>query len=290
MNISSRVRHAKQGALSAAACLVAAAIITLSTINSASAESAKSNGPKPTIVLVHGAWADASSWSRVVRHLQHDGYTVDAVPNPLRGVHADAAYLASFLSTVSGPIVLVGHSYGGSIITNAAVGNPSIKALVYVDAFLPDQGESVLQLANAGGSCLGGGGDPTKVFKFVPYPDAPAGDVDLYAKPGANDPYPGFAQCFANDEPAQAAAVLAATQRPVALSALAEPSGTPAWKTIPSWAVIGTIDNVIPAAGQLDMAHRANAHITQIRAAHLSMISRPDAVADVIDIAAHATT
>ena len=240
--------------------------------------------PLPNIVLVHGAWADGSSWSGVTSRLQADGYTVYVLPNPLRGITSDAAYVASFLGTITGPIILVGHSYGGAVITNAATGNANVKALVYIDAFAPDEGESLLQLAGAppppgqAGSCLGG--DPTTVFNFVPYPDAPQGDVDLYIKPDL------FPSCFANDLPARQAAVLAASQRPIALSALGEPSGTPAWKTIPSWYLIGTIDKVIPPYAQRFMAERAHAQIVEVKASHPSMISHPGAAANLIEKAA----
>src|ERR1700722_6031862 len=246
-------------------------------------------GPRPTIVLEHGAWADASSWARVSFLLQQQGYVVDAPPDPLRGLASDSSYLSDFLSTISGPIVLVGHSYGGAVITNAATGNANVKALVYVDAFIPAQGETLLQLIAAQpGSCLGG--NPANVFNFVPYPDAPAGDVDLYLKTAANPFYPGFARCFANDLPASEAAVLAASQPPLAFSAAAAASGAPAWLTIPSWSVIGTADHVLPVAEQLFMSERANARITQINAGHLSMISDPGAVTRVIVQAVQATS
>jgi len=244
------------------------------------------SGPKPTIVLVHGAWADGSSWDQVVRNLQDDGYTVYVPPNPLRGVAADSAYLNDFLtqnpSPLAGkPVVLVGHSYGGFVITNAAVGDPEVKALVYVDAFIPAQGDTLRSLTTPG-SCLAA--DPSTVFDFAPYPSVPAGDVDLYVKQSV---FPG---CFANGLPPAEGAVLAATQRPLAASVLDEPSGTPAWAAIPSWAVIGTADHVIPPAQQLFMANRAHAHITEINAPHLSMISNPDAVTRVIEQAARATS
>jgi pimeloyl-ACP methyl ester carboxylesterase len=245
---------------------------------------------KPTIVLVHGAWADGSSWAPVARRLQQDGYRVAVPANPLRGVASDARYIAAFLATVPGPIVLVGHSYGGMVITNAARANPAVKALVYVDAFVPALGESANQLAATGDSCLGGGGDPSKVFDVVPYPGAPPGDVDLYIKWAARAPYPGFARCFTGDLKPYRARVLQATQRAVALSALNEPSGTPAWATIRSWAVVGTGDRVIAPSTQLRMARRAGARITQLRAAHVSMLSHPDPVGDVIEDAAEATT
>src|SRR5437870_8226314 len=151
------------------------------------------NVVKPSIDLVHGAWADGSSWSRVVGLLQVQGYTVYVPPNPLRGLTSDSAYIASFLQTITGPIILVGHSYGGAVITNAATGNPNVKALVYVDAFAPDQGESLASLSSvpppAGQSPSCVSGDPTQVFNFVPLT---GGDIDLYIKPSL------FPSCFAN--------------------------------------------------------------------------------------------
>lgn len=273
----------------AAVLAIAGLLVSTSQVASAHTTTSHWTGPKPTIVLEHGAWADGSSWAGVIRRLQEDGYTVDAPPNPLRGLTNDSATLADFLSTITGPIILVGHSYGGAVITNAATGNPNVKALVFVDAFIPDQGESLLQLVAAQpGSCLGG--DPTKVFNTVPYPGAPAGDVDLYLQTAPNPPYPGFAKCFANGLPASEAAILAATQRPLAFSAAMAASGTPAWKTIPSWSVIGTADHVLPPAEQLFMSKRANAHITKINAGHLGLISHPGAVARVIVEAARATS
>jgi pimeloyl-ACP methyl ester carboxylesterase len=177
---------------------------------------------------------------------------------------------------------LVGHSYGGAVITNAAVGDPEVKALVYVDAFIPDQGETLGGLlASVPGSCLAG--NPADIFNLVPYPGSPPGDVDTYIKPSL---VPG---CFASGLPASQAAVIAATQRPLASSTLSEPSGTPAWKTIPSWAVIGTADKVIPPALLQFMAQRAKAHITRVNAGHLSLISNPGVVTRVIIKAARAT-
>ncbi|MGZ3666579.1 MAG: alpha/beta fold hydrolase [Ktedonobacterales bacterium] len=288
MSLHLSAHRIRRGTLIVAACL---ALLTLSILpgQSASASSATPHAspPKPSIVLVHGAWADGSSWSKVIQDLQGKGYTVYAPPNPLRGLTGDSAYIASFLKTVPGPIILVGHSYGGAVITNAARGNPNVKALVYVDAFIPDQGENVFQLdAARPGSCLGG--DPTHVFNFVPYPGAPAGDFDLYLKTAPDAPYPGFAACFANDLPASTAAVLAATQRPLTLLGGQQPSGAPAWKTIASWAVIGTADHVIPPAELLFMAQRAHAHIVEVKASHLSMISQPGVVVNTIVAAANA--
>jgi pimeloyl-ACP methyl ester carboxylesterase len=242
------------------------------------------SGPKPAIVLVHGAWADSGSWNGVIGRLQAAGYTVYAPPNPLRGVSYDSAYLADFLTqnmALQGkPVILVGHSYGGFAITNAATGNPDVKALVYDDAFIPAQGDTLGGLASAmPGSCLGSG-----PFNKVPYPGGPDGDVDLYVQASV---FPG---CFANGLPPAEGAVLAATQRPLAASVLTEQSGPPAWKTIPSWAIVGTADNVIPPAELLAMAQNAGARITEIDAPHLSMIADPGAVASVIIQAARATS
>src|SRR6266545_1132681 len=201
---------------------------------------------KPTIVLEHGAWADGSSWDGVVTRLQNDGYTVDVPPNPLRGVDSDSAYLASSLATVPGPIVLVGHSYGGFVTTNAATGDNNVKALVYVDAYIPAQGDTVNSLT----SQFPGSQITSAALNFVP---SPGGVTDVYVKPSL------FRSILANDLPAGQAAELAATQRPIAASTLADVSGPPAWTSIPSWAVIGTADNAIPPAAQEFMAARAHA-------------------------------
>jgi pimeloyl-ACP methyl ester carboxylesterase len=281
-------RHRLQYALAACALAVTTAVAATSAAAAETRPAASpAPGPKPTIVLEHGAWADASSWAGVIARLQLAGYTVDAPPNPLRGLSYDSTYLADYLKTITGPIILVGHSYGGAVITNAATGNPDVKALVYVDAFIPAQGETLLQLIGAQpGSCLAG--NPANVFTTVPYPGAPSGDADVYLQTAPDGTYPGFAQCFANGLPASEAAVLAATQRPLAFSAATAPSGVPAWQTIPSWSVIGTADHAIPPAEQLIMSERANAHITEIDAGHLSLLSDPGAVTRVIIEAARA--
>jgi pimeloyl-ACP methyl ester carboxylesterase len=244
---------------------------------------ASHQGSKPTVVLVHGAWADSGSWDQVVARLQRQGYRVVAFPTPLRGLPDDSAYLAAFLQSVGGRIVLVGHSYGGAVITNAATGNLDVKALVYVDAFLPAQGETIAQLVGAQpGSCVAG--DPTQIFDLVPYPGAPPGAVDAYVKQSV------FPSCFANDLPARKAAVLAATQRPASTVILGQPSGPPAWADIPSWALVGTADRVIPPATQLAMAERAHARIVTVKASHLPMVSRPEAVTRLILAAARSVS
>ena len=290
MNLARTVRLTRPRLIAAiiAAVLAAAAALAFSS----QAASARSDGlrplhgnggSKPVIVLEHGAWADASSWNGVIQRLQDDGYTVYAPPNPLRGLSgfpsSDPAYLHDFLTqnpALAGKhIVLVGHSYGGAVITNAAVGAPEVKALVYVDAFIPDQGQTLGGLlASVPGSCLGG--NPADIFNLVPYPGSPPGDVDTYIKPSL---VPG---CFATGLPARQAAVIAATQRPLTASTLTEPSGPPAWKTLPSWAVIGTADRVIPPALLKSMAQNAGARITTVHAGHLSMISNPGVVTQVI--------
>jgi len=239
-------------------------------------------GAKPTIVLEHGAWADASSWSGVIGRLQDRGFTVLAPPNPLRGGATDSANLASFLHTIPGPIVLVGHSYGGFVITNAATGNSAVKALVYVDAFIPDAGENLLQ--HTSGSCLGG--DPMKNFNVVPS----SGGADLYVKAMPDPPFPGLAECFANGLGPHDAALVGAVQRPIAANALVEPSGPPAWRDIPSWSLIGADDRVILPAEQESMSRRAHAHIVTIDAGHLSLVSRAPAVTDLIVTAVNATS
>jgi pimeloyl-ACP methyl ester carboxylesterase len=272
--------------LIAAAAAAAAVLVPASQLASAHTSSATvaASTPKPTIVLVHGAWANNSSWNGVISRLQGLGYTVDAPSNPLMGLTVDDAYLADFLHSISGPIVLVGHSYGGMVITNAATGDQQVKALVYVDAFIPNQGETAGQLVSARpGSCVNVP-DPTTIFNLVPYPGAPAGAVDAYLKPSV------FPNCIANGLPRPEQRLLAATQLPLSTVALSQPSGVPAWKTIPSWAVVGTADHAIPPAELLFMAHRAHAHITTVNAPHVSMISNPGVVTNVILQAVRATS
>jgi pimeloyl-ACP methyl ester carboxylesterase len=270
--------------------LIAAAIVAIAGLaipfsqiasaHTAEAAATAGDGPKPTIVLVHGAWADSGSWDGVTQRLQADGYTVYAVPNPLQGLPYDSAFLADFLHSISGPIVLVGHSYGGAVITNAATGDSQVKALVYVDAFAPAQGQTLEQLLTEyPGSCA----VPANL-NVVPFPDAPTGVGDAYIKQSV---YPS---CMANGLPAAEAQALAATQRPIATIALTQQTGVPAWQTIPSWAVVGTVDHAIPLALQLAMANTAHAHITEIHAGHLSMISKPGAVTNVILQAVRATS
>ena len=202
-----------------------------------------SSSGKPTVVLAHGAFAESSSWNGVVSELLSDGFPVLAAAVPLRGVRSDSAYLAGVLDGIDGDLVLVGHSYGGMIIGNAATGNERVKALVFIGAFAPEAGESAAQLAGRfAGSSL-----PETLASF-PLRD---GTTDLYIRQDA------YHQQFAADSPAAAAALLGATQRPILESALNEPSGEPAWKTTPSWFLFGSKDRNIPVAAHRFMAERA---------------------------------
>jgi pimeloyl-ACP methyl ester carboxylesterase len=230
------------------------------------------SGPKPTVVLVHGAFADASGWNDVASRLIRDGYPVIAPANPLRGVAVDAAYLASILATLSGPLVLAAHSYGGILTTNAATGNLNVKALVYVAAFVPDQGETLLGLQTQyPGSKL-----TEAALDIRPYPSG----VDGYIKKEV------FRDVFAGDLPRATTELMWAGQRPADLRTLQEPSGAPAWQTIPSWYLVARDDNVLPAAAQRFMAQRAGARISEVSASHVAMISQPAAMAELIKRAA----
>ncbi|MFI6079001.1 alpha/beta fold hydrolase [Actinoplanes sp. NPDC051343] len=232
---------------------------------------------KPTVVLVHGAFADSSGWSDVVRRLQSDGYPVVAAATPLRGVASDAQALRSVLNDVDGPVILVGHSYGGAVITEAARGHQEVKALVYVAAFLPDSGESIGELVSKfPGSTL-----PAALHPVA----APGSGTDLYIDQAK------FPKQFAADIPLRDAKLLAVSQRPVDAASLDETeTGWPAWKTIPSYDLITEADRNIPPAVQRWMAGRAHAKVVTVKgASHLVMISHPDATAALIERAARAT-
>jgi pimeloyl-ACP methyl ester carboxylesterase len=269
-------RHRRRLLAPFTAVAVTACVLVAATTSGAEAHPSPSR-PKPTVVLVHGAWADSSSWDGVVKRLQSAGYPVQVFPTPLRGLKSDSDYLRDYLSAVSGSIVLVGHSYGGAVITDAATGNANVKELVYIDAFAPAAGQSLSELVGA--DSVVANPDPTKVFSIVP---ATSLNPDLYVLPGV------FVSSVANDLPAQRARVLAATQRPLALGALTEKSSAPAWKTIPSWYEVGTIDKVIPPTAQLAMAATAHSHVVRVRSSHLPMVSHPGAVTTTIEHAAAA--
>jgi pimeloyl-ACP methyl ester carboxylesterase len=240
----------------------------------------RADAVKPTIVLVHGAFADGSSWSPVALRLQKLGYKVLVPANPLISVDYDAAYLRAILTKISGPVILVGHSYGGVVITNAATGLPNVKALVYVAAYAPNTGDSVVSLEKLapGGEI----GPPTLDITQVPSPTGGNESV-------ATIQQPLFRHIFAADLPAAVANEMAVAQRPAALGLLLEPSGTPAWKTIPSWYVVPGADNAIGTKVEMIMARRIHAHITVVPgASHVVMISHPAAVTKVIVAAAKA--
>ncbi|MFE1325436.1 alpha/beta fold hydrolase [Streptomyces sp. NPDC058741] len=261
------------------ASIVTGSLLAASTVSgSASSRKAEASPAKPTVVLVHGAFAEASSWSSVIQRLQHDGYPVVATANPLRGLHSDAAYLRSVLDTVQGPVVLVGHSYGGSVITEAAAGDPDVKALVYIAAFIPDAGESAGELAGKfPGSTLG----ETLSTSSYPLPDGGTG-TELTIQQDR------FHHQFAADVPATTAAIMAATQRPVSSLALEEKASQAAWKNIPSYALVAGQDYNIPAKAEQWMAERAGAHtVTVDSASHAVAVSEPKAVTDLIRRAAH---
>ncbi|MFF4397426.1 alpha/beta fold hydrolase [Streptomyces sp. NPDC001480] len=235
---------------------------------------------KPTIVLEHGAFADGSSWNGVVADLRADGYPVVAAANPLRGPASDAAALRTVLDHVKGPEILVGHSYGGNVISEAATDDPQVKALVYVAAFLPAPGESALELTDKyPGSTLPDALDP------VTYQQSDGTTAtDLYIQQDK------FHHQFAADVPAGQATLMAAEQRPIAQSALTEKATTAAWKTKPTWDIVTTRDLNIPAAVQRYMAKRAHAHTTEVAASHSVAVSHPHLVADIIEQAADAST
>src|SRR4051812_45788128 len=238
--------------------------------------------PKPTIVLVHGAWADGSSWNAVSTELQSQGFTVLTPPNLLHGVESDAAYVASFLAQrTTGPVVLVGHSYGGVVITNAATGGGDARGLGYRDAFVPGKGGARFPPLGGSGSAFDVP-DPTAVFDLVGYPGGPDGDLEAFLKPET------VHRAFAQDLPEADRWLIVATQRPPTLSANTAPSMTAAWTTLPSWAVIGTQDLVIPPATQRQMAERAGATISEAPGSHVSMVSHPQVTIDAI-LAAAAT-
>jgi pimeloyl-ACP methyl ester carboxylesterase len=261
--------------------LALVALVLLGAGTPAGAKSRTGDGTPPTVVLVHGDFADASSWNDVLKRLQSKGFAAVAPPNLLRGPVTDAPYLASYLRSISGPIVLVAHSYGGFVATNAATGNANVKALVYIDAFAPDEGETAGGLLENQGSCVSNDG-----LNFVPYD----GGLDLYLRWEANLTYPGYMECFANGVDPKEGAILAAGQRPAGAAQFVEPSGPPAWKTIPSWYLIGTLDNVIPRALQEKMSSRAGARITRVEAGHLTPITEPSEVTKMILSAIDATS
>ncbi|MEU6560685.1 alpha/beta fold hydrolase [Nocardia nova] len=264
-----------------AAATAGVAAVTLATACTASTTQAEpgDDAPKPTVVLVHGAFAGASSWNAVVDKLVADKYPVVAAADPLRGPASDAATVRGLIDSIDGPVVLVGHSYGGSVISTAAAGSDKVRALVYVAAFEPAPGESALELTNKfPGSTLPG--------TLHPVPFTGPGNVsgtDLYIQ---QDKYP---HQFAADVPADKAKLAALTQRPIAQAALEEKATVAAWTDKPSWAVVTTADLNIPVAAQRFMAERAHSQVTEVDASHSVAVSHPDIVAETIEKADRAT-
>jgi pimeloyl-ACP methyl ester carboxylesterase len=231
----------------------------------------------PTIVLVHGAFGDSGMWKGAIAKLQGQGYTTLAVSNPLRGLESDAQYAATIAKSVDGPVVLVGHSYAGAIITRAARDAANVQALVYVAAYQPDEGESALDNAASRFPGAKMGPDTTIATEYE-------GEPELRVLPEH------YQDVIAGDLPGETADVLAVTQRSVRVKALtAELSGSPAWRTLPSWTLVATADHAIPGQAQEFMVERAGSHIVRVGASHSVAISQPDAVADLIIEAAKAT-
>ena len=245
----------------------------------ATAQPSAQFGLQPTVVLVHGAFADASSWNGVIERLQQQGCTVVAPANPLRGVATDSAYLASVVNQLDGPVLLVGHSYGGAVITNAAA--TGVVGLVFVAAFAPDEGERLGDVeASSKDSVLN---------SALVQRQYPTGQGTETATEFAIDPAL-FREAFAADLPTEQTAVMAATQRPVAASAFTDVSGPPAWKMLPSWAVVATGDKAAGSDVVRSMAQRAGADILEVEGSHVIMISQPQVVADLILKAVHAVS
>jgi pimeloyl-ACP methyl ester carboxylesterase len=257
--------------------LVAIGLVALAlTATNSLAAPTKTRSPKPTVVLVHGAFADASTWNGVIARLHHDGYPVIAPANPLRGISTDATYLASVIKTIPGPVVLVGHSYGGAVIGQAAAGLPNVKSLVFVDAFALEVGEPAGSIGQRFPN-----NDLGSALYTRPYP-LPGGQTgtDVYVQPSL------FHAVIGADVPKAATDLAAAAQRPIDQSAFVVPPTAAAWKTIPSWFVIGTQDRAIDPAGLRFMAERAHGHVTEINASHLGLISHAGKVTQVIESAA----
>jgi pimeloyl-ACP methyl ester carboxylesterase len=270
MYISSRPTFLRRWLLGALVIVSAiAGLVPIGTVGAA-----PSHGEaKPTIVLVHGAFADSSSWNGVITRLEHDGFNVIAPANPLRDLAGDSAYLASILATIDGPIVLAGHSYGGAVITNAAVGNPNVKALVYIAGYALATGESLVAVnTQYPNNQLG----TSTIARPFPQADGTTG-TDLYI---AADK---FRDVFAADVRRSMTATMAATQRPLTLRALTDTSAGQAWDSIPSWFMVATDDRAIDPAAERAMAARAGSHTVEVRASHAVLVSRPGAVAALIE-------
>ncbi len=231
------------------------------------------DGSRPTVVLVHGAFADGSSWNEVIKRLQAEGLQVTAPANPLRGISIDSAYIANFLDQIPGPVLAVAHSYGGAVITNAATNANNVVGLVYVAAFAPDEGEPLGAIAsNSKDSVV----SPTLIPLQYPTGEGQETAVEFTIDPEK------FHEVFAADLSVEQTALMAATQRPLSGLPFSEPTGVPAWKNLPSWAVVSSGDKVVGTDAVRSMAERAGATITEVEGSHVIMISKPQDVTDVI--------
>jgi pimeloyl-ACP methyl ester carboxylesterase len=265
----------KAGTLRIVRGMILLMLVVLATAGVPAAARADTATAKPTVVLVHGAWDRAESWEDVAGRLRADGYPVVVPDNPLRSLAGDAATLRHALDQISGPIVLVGHSYGGAVATDAALGNPQVRALVYIAAFAPDTGESILQLgAHDLGSLI-----PVSLVT-VPFLGPDGVGVDLYINTLL---YPTV---LAGDVPLATAQAMARNQHPLTLKAFTDPSGPPAWRSIPSWYMVARQDHAIPPAAERFMAARAGSHTVEIDSSHAALVSHPGEVADLIRSAA----
>ncbi|MFE0478154.1 MULTISPECIES: alpha/beta fold hydrolase [Streptomyces] len=263
-----RIRISRRVALAAGALALLGAATAPAVATSDGDQTA---APKPTVVLVHGAWADSSSWSPVMERLREDGYPVRAIANPLQGLTSDTAYVSSYLSAIDGPVVLVGHSYGGAVITNVAASDPDVKALVYIAGFIPAKGETVGELAAKSSPPI------PLVTTNVP------GGTEVSIDPAH------FREAFAGDVGRTTAANLAAAQRPANLKAVTDASVAEAYRNVPSWSLITRQDKAIAPDLQRFMSKRANAHTEEVDASHAVMVSRPGAVTKVIEDASRST-
>jgi pimeloyl-ACP methyl ester carboxylesterase len=230
-------------------------------------------GSQPTVVLVHGAWADGSSWNDVIERLQAQGLQVTAPANPLRGISIDSTYIASLLDQIPGPVIAVGHSYGGAVLTNSATNANNVVGLVYVAAFAPDEGETLADIASKSEDSV-----VNPALRPLQYP---TGEGEETAVEFTIDPAE-FHDVFAADLPAEQTSLMAATQRPLSALPFSEPTGVPAWKKLPSWAVVATGDKVIGTDAVRSMAERAGATITEVEGSHVIMMSQPQVVVEVI--------
>lgn len=254
--------------LSRRTAVVGATTLTLLAAAAVPAVAGGPKAPKPTVVLVHGAWADSSSWNPVIERLRRDGYPVRAIADPLQGLTSDSAYVTSYLATIDGPKVLVGHSYGGAVITNAATAVPGVKSLVYIAGFIPAKGETIGELAARS--------TPPLPLVTTPVP----GGAEVVIDPAR------FREAFAGDLDRATAADLAVTQRPANTRAVTDVSAVEGFRSIKSWALVTRQDKAINPDLQRFMTTRAHARTTEVNASHAVMLSRPDVVTKVIEEAA----